>query len=50
MTNDTLNLVLQLEFKCPTKDQDVLTSLQGSWELLLTAKDATTVEAAYVVG
>lgn len=45
MTMSILELVQQLEIKCPTPDERVLSSLQGSWELLWTAQDSSTPEA-----
>jgi PAP_fibrillin len=45
MSISILSLVQQLELKCPTPDDLVIPSLQGSWELLWTAQDTTLPEA-----
>jgi PAP_fibrillin len=45
MTISILSLVQQLELKCPTRDDLVIPSMQGSWELMWTAQDTTLPEA-----
>lgn len=45
MTMSILQLIEQLEIRCPTPDDRVLASLQGSWELLWTAQDPSTVDS-----
>jgi PAP_fibrillin len=39
LTEQILGMIRQLEGKCPTSDDKVLSSLSGSWELLWTAQD-----------
>ena len=38
LTNAILNKIDQLEESCPTKEEDVLDSLSGNWELMWTAQ------------
>jgi len=39
LTNEILDVVRQLESTCPTPDEEVLSKLGGTWELLWTAQD-----------
>jgi PAP_fibrillin len=39
LTKEILDKVDELERNCPTKDEDVIQSLAGNWELLWTAQD-----------
>lgn len=44
LTQKILDIVRQLERKCPTPDDQILPSLTGSWELLWTAQDPQSPE------
>lgn len=44
MTQQILDIVQALEYKCPTADDDILARLAGSWELLWTAQDPAAPE------
>ena len=44
MTGKILDIVRQLERKCPTPDDEILPRLTGSWELLWTAQDPKSPE------
>ena len=46
MTTQILDIVRQLERKCPTPNDQVLSALAGSWELLWTAQDPESPEIA----
>ena len=45
LTNDILAAARDLEERCPTPDEDVLSELAGNWELLWTAQDKTSAES-----
>ena len=45
LTSEILTAVRDLEAMCPTKEDEVLNSLGGNWELIWTAQDKSSQEA-----